>query len=166
MNLPSSFEEKIDKSGECWLWTAGRRDGRYGQFCVYENGKLVKNWLAHRLMWTATYGEIPDGLCVCHHCDNVLCVNPEHLFLGTHADNSHDRDAKGRAAKGPASGRALHPERYGVGERSPAARLSDAQVAEIRRRYRSDGPTALAREFGITREYAWKLSKGNSRGKL
>jgi HNH endonuclease len=75
----------------CWEWS-GARD-RYGY------GKLRRDtvyWKAHRLAWTLEHGPIPDGMYVCHHCDNPPCVNPAHLFLGTSRDNQLDRVAKGR----------------------------------------------------------------------
>ena len=65
------------------------RRGGYGR----NDSSLMK---AHRLSWMLFFGPIPDGLCVCHECDNPKCVNPEHLFIGTKLDNAHDRDKKGR----------------------------------------------------------------------
>lgn len=88
------FWEKVDKNGPngCWVWTAGlHKQFGYGQF--WYNGI---NDLAHRMSWRLTYGEIPDGLNVCHKCDNPPCCNPDHLFLGTDLDNARDRNAKGR----------------------------------------------------------------------
>lgn len=64
-----------------------------------------QRWLDHRWAWTQAHGPIPDGLVVCHHCDNPPCSNVEHLFVGTMMDNARDRDAKGRAASGPARAR-------------------------------------------------------------
>lgn len=84
---------RVDESG-CWLWraTGGRR---YGSLFV--DGRREQ---AHRVSWLLHRGKIPDGLHVLHKCDTPLCVNPDHLFLGTHADNMADMKAKGRARSG------------------------------------------------------------------
>lgn len=89
------FWSKVDKSGDCWEWAAGRGSFGYGRFRA-----LGKTDYAHRVSYGLEYGEIPDGMCVLHKCDNPPCVNPAHIFLGTKADNMADRDAKGRNVKG------------------------------------------------------------------
>lgn len=91
--LVSRFWEKVSKRGpiimdsSCWEWTAYRLPHGYG---------LFDRRLAHRISWELSRGPIPEGLCVCHKCDHPPCVNPDHLFVGTMADNMRDRSTKGR----------------------------------------------------------------------
>ena len=91
-----NFVSKIDFAGEqeCWNWTGGRFDNRYG--AVRYGGKSYR---VHRVAWMIAGGTIDDGLYVLHRCDNPTCVNPNHLFLGTQDDNMKDMAAKGRAKK-------------------------------------------------------------------
>jgi hypothetical protein len=100
-NIYDRFEEKmdVDPATGCWIWNANKyRDG-YGQikFC----GKPVR---AHRLAWELYFGPVPRNMQVLHQCDVPLCVNPAHLFLGTHQDNMRDKVKKGRQAKGEQNG--------------------------------------------------------------
>jgi hypothetical protein len=135
------FWLKVRKTDSCWLWEGTRSRG-YGQFRMDRRGVL-----AHRLAWVFTNGSIPNGMFVCHHCDVKLCVNPSHLFIGTHADNMRDRNEKGRQAKGIKVYNKFPPK----GERNPRAILTWQQVNEIRRR-RELGETGrnLAREFNVS----------------
>jgi hypothetical protein len=89
-NFDKRFWSKVHKTDTCWLWTGSLRNG-YGQ-----SSMLHKPLYAHRLIWEMTYGPIPPGLQVLHKCDVRNCVRPDHLFLGTQADNVHDRINKGR----------------------------------------------------------------------
>lgn len=78
----------------CWVWTS-YTDGRYGLLSI--KGKEEK---AHRASYSLFKGKIPSGMSVCHSCDNTLCINPEHLFIGTHYDNMQDMAIKDRANNG------------------------------------------------------------------
>jgi len=89
------IKTRPDDSG-CILWTAAKDEWGYGRFLF-----KGKNRHAHRVAYEITHGEIPGALVVMHKCDNPACVNPEHLMLGTHADNVADMDRKGRANRTP-----------------------------------------------------------------
>lgn len=92
-SLSCRFWSKVEKAEGCWPWKASifKQTG-YGQFAL-ESKRPIN---AHRMAWILTHGEIPDGMVVCHHCDNPLCVNPDHLFLGQQQDNMIDMATKGR----------------------------------------------------------------------
>ena len=89
--IDARFWSKVVKADGCWEWTAYRDPLGYGRLNV--DGVPV---LAHRLAYELEHGAIPDGMCILHRCDNPPCVNPDHLWLGTQADNSLDMASKGR----------------------------------------------------------------------
>lgn len=92
LSLLERFERKFSKAGGCWEWTNYKNKKGYGQIMVSRG--VYK--LAHRISYEFYIGDIPSGLFVCHKCDNPSCVNPEHLFIGTHDDNMLDMTKKGR----------------------------------------------------------------------
>lgn len=90
------FINKIEKTDSCWLWIGAKNKVGYGYF----QDKLTRNKYAHRFSYNHFKGFIADGLFVLHNCDNPSCVNPDHLFLGTHDDNMKDAVRKNRFPKG------------------------------------------------------------------
>lgn len=129
----------------CWLWQ-GAMDGAYGYGAFFCHGK---NHRAHRFAYELLVGPIPEGLFVCHSCDNPPCVNPAHLWVGTNYDNFSDMRAKGRAAVPVAN----------KDEACHQAKLTAADVREIRRRRAEAGVpySALAAAYGVTKTNAWYI---------
>jgi hypothetical protein len=139
--LAQRFWARVQKAdGEaCWLWRGVLDEKRYGRLCVA--GKMPR---AHRLSYELNVGPIPDGLFVCHHCDNPSCVRPDHLFVGTVTDNNRDMGRKGRAKW------TRHPE-LTRGEQNPHAKLTNAQVLAIRELVAAGRNQKLvAAEFGVS----------------
>jgi hypothetical protein len=116
MTLNERFWSKVDKTGDCWIWKGTKTRAGYGVKIINH-----KAYYVHRLMWGSLNGEIPNGMEICHRCDNPPCIRPEHLFLGSQADNTRDAIKKGRL------------DNYG--EKNGMAKLTSAQVREIKRVY-------------------------------
>lgn len=117
----------------CWEWTGRRfRDG-YGEFNFGDGRRSV----AHRAAWELLRGPIPDGLYVCHRCDNPPCVNPDHLFLGTAKDNERDKESKGRRESR-------------AGENNGNAALTEGQVHAVRAAAaRGDADEVIGERYGV-----------------
>lgn len=152
-SLQKRFWPKVEITESCWLWRASISGVGYGQIAFRGGPHTV-----HRLVWELYHGPVPDGMLVCHRCDVRHCCNPEHLFLGTYADNSADMRSKGRSCKGrPQSGNS-----HVTGERHGGHKLTSGQVAEIRRRYAEEGVSQqqLGREFGVSGPHICGIVKG------
>lgn len=125
--------------GKCWEWPGEKIKRGYGTISVWNGKKRVARSLAHRVSWEAFHGEPPPASgVVCHSCDNPPCCNPEHLFVGTQADNLKDMWSKGRG----------HTANTGVGNMG-SAKLQKSQVLSIRNSSEGDRDTAL--QFGVSR---------------
>lgn len=140
-----SFWSKVDVRGitECWPWIAkGRDKNGYGLFSFYESTGNITTTRSHRFAYCDLFDEcVPSGMCVCHSCDNPICCNPFHLFVGTNQENTYDRNIKGRAN---------HP----TGSSNAMSKLTEASITEIRRLFvpkqSPSSAIALARKFGVT----------------
>lgn len=137
--LEERFWAKVKKTDSCWLWTACKSNTGYGQIQL-----LHKSLGSHRVSWELHNGKIPKGMFILHKCDVRACVNPSHLFLGTHKDNNDDKIKKGRQAKGEATN---------------TAKLTDAKVIKIRSMY-ADGVMnkyQLAEMFKVDPRSIWNV---------
>lgn len=140
--LLARFWAKVEKSDGCWLWRGARTGKGYGN--VKRNGRWYG---AHKYAYELEHGPVPDGMELCHHCDTPACVRPSHLFVGTHIDNVRDMMAKGR---------------HSHGERTPAAKLSEADVLDIRRLYatREMRSGEIAARYGVHYQHVWMIVTG------
>lgn len=127
------FWNKVDKTEGCWNWTAATAGGKKDRYGVIRMNHPRRQMYAHRLSYEMHHGPIPDGLHVMHSCDNTLCVNPEHLRVGTPTDNARDKVFRGRAPK-------------------PNAILSLEDVREIRARLQNgELHASIAKDYPVSR---------------
>lgn len=123
------FERNIRITPGCWLWTASIKQRGYGSFSIG-----YQNILAHRFSYEIYCGPIPPNMMVLHSCDNPRCVNPDHLRVGTHAENMQDMVDRERCSSGP-------------GEKCPSHKLTEAQAIAI---YNDPRPQKIiASEYGV-----------------
>jgi hypothetical protein len=128
--LPERFWKFVRKTDSCWEWKGSKFRTGYSRISV-----RGKSRLAHRVSFALNVGEIPEGMLICHRCDNRWCVNPEHLFIGSHADNAGDMLSKGRSSRG---------------EKNSHSKLTEQAVLEIRQ-LQSQGLRGIeiAKLFGV-----------------
>lgn len=142
--LRERFWEKVEilDLDQCWPWRGARTPNGYGRIGI--DGSRVD--IASRVSWRLNYGPIPDGMCVCHRCDNPGCVNPRHLFLGTRRDNIVDMYSKGRGNRP-------------FGEKHVCARFTPQEVADIRAIYARGGVSqrTLGEQYGVSHKAIGRL---------
>lgn len=131
-NRPSDLWDRLDKSGDCWIWTGPKYESGHGTmgYCGRYDG-------THRLAWRFARGPIPEGMYVCHHCDNPACCNPDHLFLGTPIESVQNAVRRGR-----------HGYR----------KLTEEGVKRIRARHESgETQTSIANDLGLSLGAVWHV---------
>jgi hypothetical protein len=143
--LAERFWECVEKSEGCWHWVGHRLDSGYGMIKPLGQNPVG----AHRISWELHNGPVPAGLDVLHHCDNPSCVRPDHLFLGTQADNMADMVIKKRSARG---------------EQNAQSKLTAEQVASMRARHACGEASKrqLAREHGVSQRTAQNAIDGRT----
>lgn len=147
LTLAERFWKYVAKSDGCWEWIGHRQGAGYGRIGLGDKVKLG----AHRVSWELHNGPIPDGLWVLHRCDNPPCVRPDHLFLGTNADNVADMIAKGRVRH--------------AGECNGRARLTADKVREIRVRLaRGERKVDIAPDYGVRPSAISSVATGRTWG--
>jgi hypothetical protein len=159
--LRERFLKKVipEPNSGCWLWIGGSFKSGYGTVYVGGGRSAPRYEQAHRLSWKLFRGPIPAGdhhgtTCVCHSCDNPACVNPDHLFLGSHADNMRDMAEKGRvvSCRGDQHWSRFKPESVTRGSTHPLHKLTEDDVVAIREAHASGQVKQidLARQYGVS----------------
>lgn len=142
-SLLSYFTKRVRKTSGCWVWKAGKNKFGYGR--ARFRGKRHG---AHRIAWLLYKGEIPRDMWVLHKCDNTSCVNPDHLFLGTPKDNTHDMMKKGRDAF--------------TGEKQWQSKLTIKEVIYIKENYfKAENKREFAKKMGISPSHCCGIAYGN-----
>lgn len=158
---PEAFWSRVERGPGCWIWRGAVGSSGYGNVVI--GGRTVG---AHRLAYSMAFGDIQLGFVVRHRCDTKLCVNPEHLEVGTQAETVRDAATRGRlrrgdrhplranpslAARGDRHGSKTRPESVARGERTGSAKLTESAVREIRARVAGgESQTSTARSFGVS----------------
>ncbi len=151
--LLARISERVLVDGECWLWTGALTKDGYGHLST--GGSRLER--AHRTVYRLCVGAIPSGVEVCHNCpggDRPACINPAHLFLGTHTENMRDCARKGRIKS-----------RDSRGEKNPAVKLADHQIVYVRKMFptlpKGKAADILAAELGVSKATIYRIAKGD-----
>lgn len=140
------ISNNIHKTGTCWNWNGCKTPDGYG--LIRHNGPQE---LAHRASWMVYRGPIPEGMCVLHHCDNPACVNPDHLFLGSHRDNMADCAAKQRIRNGNQKGSS-----------NGHSKLTEQDIPNIRSLSKSFSHSTIAKCFDVSRRTISAVVEGKN----
>lgn len=138
-SVEKRFYKKVIKTDRCWLWTGASDKHGYGSIGLGSRSDGSRGTeLAHRVAWCLRFGEIPEGLCVLHRCDNPSCVRPDHLFLGTQLENIADMVSK---------------KRHNLGQKNGRSRLTDVTVRAIKHLLITEDKShgEIANMFGVCR---------------
>jgi len=122
-NTEEDFWRNVRKTASCWIWEGSRNENGYGMFSLNECQTT------HRISWTLKFGKIPKGKWILHKCDNPPCVNPDHLFIGTHTDNMKDMSKKGRT--GGLKKRGFAIGKPSIGGNQEMDKLSDREIKTV-----------------------------------
>ncbi len=162
ISLVTRFWKYVDTTGgllACWIWIGQRDRKGYGR--IADTGRPPRPLLAPRVSYTIHFGPIPDGMCVLHRCDNPVCVNPAHLWVGGPPDNVHDMMSKGRKAPMPKGEEWLdrYKGRPSKGEEHYLAKLTENDVRYIREQVATGASAqlALSKQFNVTHGAIWGI---------
>lgn len=164
-NVAQRFWARVDKSGDCWVWTGRLSTSGYGQTHLHR--PIPKTELTHRLAWKLeNKQEIPKGMVICHTCDNRPCVRPTHLFLGTYSDNTQDAIKKGRVCRGDDQWTRKYPERLRTAAKGnhKSTKHSAEVLIKATLEYKA-GTTGkqIKAKYGLTTGAIYSILKGSSR---
>jgi len=150
--LKKSFEKNVIRKEGCWDWKGSIAKGGYP---VMTCRKQIGPDRGHRASWVIHKGAIPEGMYVCHTCDNPICTNPEHLWIGTHKENNDDKVRKCRQSK--------LPPPYKRGSENGSAKLSDYQVKEIKKLIEK-GLTSrdIGKQYGVSKTTILRIKRGEN----